>query len=119
MVALGHQVVRVPRSRALVPIVPVEAVNSLVWGAGHPVLGDILVKPTPEGYEIVGACDTCKMRVVINMRFGDDKEVALTAKEALSRALNGYHPAPPEKFAANLAEVRRIYGERISAEVGK
>lgn len=112
---MARGVIRVPRNRALVPIAPVA--SALVWSPGHPVLGDILAKPTPGGYEIVGACDACKMRVVVNLHFEDGEMITLTAREALSRALSGYHPSPPEKFAGSLAEVRRIYGERINVEV--
>lgn len=99
-------VVRVPRSRALVPIAPKKGVQAIVdgeavlsWGTDgeHPVLGDIIAKPTPTGYEVVGACDACKTRVNINMRFGDSEDVALTAAEALKRALL-MHPTPPEPF---------------------
>jgi hypothetical protein len=82
------------------------------WGetGDHPVKGDIVVKPEEGGYEIVGACAACQMRVAIRLT-GDIANH--TPEEALARALK-MHPSPPERFADNLAEVRRIYGERIS-----
>jgi hypothetical protein len=71
----------------------------MYWGTDkeHPLLGDILVKPTPGGYEVVGACDSCHTRVNVTLGFGDSDNIGMSASEALKRALR-LHPSPPEPF---------------------
>jgi hypothetical protein len=91
--------VHVPRSRAMVPVPPVHDEVVMYWGStkDHPLLGDILVKPTPSGYEVVGACETCHERVNIRLGFAEGENIGMSASEALKQALK-LHPTPPEPF---------------------